>query len=1040
LFETFLEERIESVEHIFKNYTLYWVRAVRSQARGRASGGALYGIKKNLNGNWSGQYVMKGNCCAIEILSYQSKICVLPVYLNCNNWENDFNELYESLLDLGADDVMILGDLNARCGDEQLFNISSESSNEFYSLERLSKDANVDSNGRKLTELCSSFSLTALNGRARGDKEGNFTFCRGTAHSVIDYCLVRGDIINNITSFEVDDMIVSDHQPLSVTLNISAQPSVNNRPLNPLPRFKWHKAKEEMYKAKLHQLSSTLTADNYSIEDLVACVKDAANSCQRDVSQSTRIQPWFDRECEYARRKSFSALRKAKRIGTDENFMEYQMANRAFKEMCANKKSQYFENLASKLKGIKDSKEYWSVIKELNGTSFTKGPHLNATCLEAHFQSLLNRENSVCTYSYALPFISDDGLDVEITVEEVEKALEKAKLNKAPGPDGIPTEFYKYVTPNFVEMLTVCFNHMFNTGSVSASFCSAIIFPLFKQGDVNDPNNYRGISFQNAIAKIFTYILHERLVAWVDRNSLLSEFQAGFRKGYSTVDNIFCLNSISQHYLLKKKKLYALFVDFKAAFDSIVTYTLFYKLSNIGISSKMLAIIQSLYANNFALVWDGETTSEPFATETGVKQGCLLSPLLFALFLDDLVTFLPNGITCFGVEIKVLMYADDIVILAETPSALQRMINKLGEYCKDWGLTVNTNKTKVLIFRRAKGRYRNDEKWHLNGLELEKVKQYKYLGVLLTSNGTFHKHIDEKLKSAKTAINCTWKSVLGKKHVAHSVKYKLFEAAVRSVMGYASEIWGLERYEEAEKLLRYFIKKLFRLPRNTPNYMIHLETGLPEIYVNFLKNHFQYISRVMDMNDNRLPKKIALHLLQTKTQCFQKWESLAAAHNEPLMLHDIPSWKQWQCNILKKIDIEARNQFLIKAQESTVRRSYPTLEHNLCQRSYFRDDFSIEMISNIFRARGELLKLNYLPHIELGDTRCSLCNAQEEENILHFLGKCAVLREFRILLFGKTVLSRHEQVELLNGKNWSFLYQYVQAALKYRKQILEEAF
>jgi len=252
------------------------------------------------------------------------------------------------------------------------------------------------------------------------------------------------------------------------------------------------------------------------------------------------------------------------------------------------------------------------------------------------------------------------------------------------------------------------------------------------------------------------------------------------------------------------------------------------------------------------------------------------------------------------------MYADDIVILADTPNKLQNMIEKLAEYCKTWGLTININKTKVLVFRQSKGRYCRNEKWFMNGQEVEKVRYYKYLGVIFAHDCTFHKHLNEKLKAAKTAINSTWKTFLGKKYIAHSVKFKLFEAAVRTIMGYASEVWGLERFEVVEKLLRYFIKRLFRLPQNTPNYMIYLETGLSELHIYFLKTHFNYMKRVMSMGSERLPKKIAQSLLETKSQCFQKWDILANNHHVHFNINETSLWEHWQRQILQAIDITVR--------------------------------------------------------------------------------------------------------------------------------------
>lgn len=125
----------------------------------------------------------------------------------------------------------------------------------------------------------------------------------------------------------------------------------------------------------------------------------------------------------------------------------------------------------------------------------------------------------------------------------------------------------------------------------------------------------------------------------------------------------------------------------------------------------MLKVIQSLYDETMTAVWDGEELSSWFQSKMGVKQGCLLSPLLFSIFLDDLVEFLPGGILFNGIIIKLLLYADDIVILAETANMLQMMINRLQQYCRLWNLKVNTNKSKIMVFRNGTGRYAKEERW-----------------------------------------------------------------------------------------------------------------------------------------------------------------------------------------------------------------------------------------------------------------------------------------------------------------------------------------
>lgn len=223
-------------------------------------------------------------------------------------------------------------------------------------------------------------------------------------------------------------------------------------------------------------------------------------------------------------------------------------------------------------------------------------------------------------------------MDADFGIEEIENALRTLKDGKTAGNNGIPAEIFKYNFEKFKKHLTQALNVIFNFGTLPEQCYESLIWPIYKKEDPSDPANYRGISFLNSSVKIYTTLLYKRLNNWVDVNQKLSEFQAGFRKGYSTVDNIFVLTSIAQTKLDQRKNLFAFFVDFRAAFDTINRSALFYKLFNLGISSKFMRALEEIYQQTTAKIYNGQEQSESFEINSGVKQGCNLSPLLFALF------------------------------------------------------------------------------------------------------------------------------------------------------------------------------------------------------------------------------------------------------------------------------------------------------------------------------------------------------------------------------------------------------------------------
>ncbi|BET03533.1 Reverse transcriptase (RNA-dependent DNA polymerase) [Nesidiocoris tenuis] len=322
------------------------------------------------------------------------------------------------------------------------------------------------------------------------------------------------------------------------------------------------------------------------------------------------------------------------------------------------------------------------------------------------------------------------------------------------------------------------FNRILRDEEVPKSFTRAILFPILRKGDPADVVNYRGISFMDVVSKLFVGLLADRLMDWVQQNDILTEAQAVFLPNYSTCDNIFSLINIASIQFAKKRKLYLFFVDFQAR-DAI-----FYKLHNAGVSNKFVNVLRGLYKETAASIWTKEGLSTEFEVRMGVKQGCLASPLIFSLFLNDIGDCLEGGIDIAGRNINVLLYADDLVIMADSKRALQKMINRLESYCEEWNLTNNTENSKIMVCRRGGGRLAKKEEWFYKGekLEIEIVKSYKYLGITLIPSMSLHEHMNDRLLAAKFAIVSVWSGIFNKNKVPFRVKMQIFRAVTQNII------------------------------------------------------------------------------------------------------------------------------------------------------------------------------------------------------------------------------------------------------------------
>ena len=307
-----------------------------------------------------------------------------------------------------------------------------------------------------------------------------------------------------------------------------------------------------------------------------------------------------------------------------------------------------------------------------------------------------------------------------------------------------------------INIYTKLFNLVFQTGIVPDAWTLGIIKLLYKQkGDKSQPENYRGITLISCFGKLFTSILNNRLTKYVENNNILGEDQAGFRQGYGVSDHIFVLKHIIDIYLFNRRKLYCAFIDYKAAYDKIDRVLLWGKLLKSGINGSIFKVIFNMYSEVKSCIQTNGQLTEYFSCSLGLRQGENLSPILFALFVNALKEYLQghfdgrtllkeisaeisNNLSSELYNIFLLMYADDTVILAESPEQLQLALNKHCEYCRKWNLTVNASKTKVMLFSRGKCKY--DKLCFKYGNEtISVVEDYVYLGVKFSYNAKFIK-------------------------------------------------------------------------------------------------------------------------------------------------------------------------------------------------------------------------------------------------------------------------------------------------------------
>ena len=426
-------------------------------------------------------------------------------------------------------------------------------------------------------------------------------------------------------------------------------------------------------------------------------------------------------------------------------------------------------------------------------------------------------------------------LDSSITAAEVQKCMNSLKQGKACGTDNLLNKYFLEAGDIVLSHITDLFNAIQDSGCFPDNWTEGIIVPLFKKGNENDVNNFRGVTLVSCLSKLFTAVLNKRVNDWSEKYNTVSDAQFGFKKGFSTVDAIYTLHSLIQNMLNNNKRLCCAFVDLKKAFDSVYHSALWLKLYKLGMNGKLLRSIRAMYDSVKCCVRHCGSYSEFFEVSVGLKQGETLSPILFSLFIEDLELYSQgrrgSGLNIKDINLLLLLFADDMVVLGETPEDLQNSLNELYRYmyCTHWGLEVNTIKTKVVVFRR-RGGLRADEFWTYNGTVLQTVNDFNYLGVVFNHTGSFALNQQTLSGKALRAMNVLFQNIRNFDFHPKTC-CQLFDAFVASILNYSCEVWGYTKSKQLERFHLKFCKKILNVKLSTSNVGVYGDLGRYPLYI-----------------------------------------------------------------------------------------------------------------------------------------------------------------------------------------------------------------
>ena len=506
---------------------------------------------------------------------------------------------------------------------------------------------------------------------------------------------------------------------------------------------------------------------------------------------------WFKEECVSAQRDFKTARNNFNRSRTEESRRIFTRARTRFNRIKIKAKQNFKINEGLRINNLAKSnpRKFWKNIKSTFKKKQENAETLTVENLHTYFKSMfgesqpINTEDDTSDFDHEQESVYEE-LDYEFTEQDLRRAVFSQKDNKSPGIDSISSEILKSSYDFISPLLLKLYNRMLNTGEYPRSWGEGIISPIFKKGDVNDSSNYRGITLINVLAKIYSQLILNRLTNWADTYDKLCKNQFGFQKGKSIVDCIFILHSIISKILNSGQKLFSVFIDYEKCFDKIDRTFLWQKLLSQNISSKLVRAIKSMYNTVKSCVKYKSSYSNFFASNVGLKQGDPSSPLFFMLFVNDIVeninTDLENIFSLNELKLFLILYADDQVLFATSPESLQSILTDIETYCRLWGLIINIEKTKAMIFE--KGRHSKYDFYSYN-TATEVVDSFKYLGITLFKNGNWYRCQKCIAKHASFALHNLF-TIFNNIELPIIQKCKLFDTLVASILNFGSEIWG----------------------------------------------------------------------------------------------------------------------------------------------------------------------------------------------------------------------------------------------------------
>ncbi len=614
----------------------------------------------------------------------------------------------------------------------------------------------------------------------------------------------------------------------------------------------------------------------------------------------------------------------------------------------------------------------------------------------------------------------DETIFADIKTKDIKDIISGFKNRKAVALDQIPNEFLKYGGTTVWAMMGIIFNAVLREGKFPQIWKKGRTSFIPKPKSDGTLDTMRGLTINSSVGKVLLKILEKRMTLDVEERGVLGEMQHGFRRGFQTLDALYVLTDTVARRKVKGLRTAAAFIDIKKAYDWVDRDVLWGKLEELGFGIRLISFLQDMYRDTTTRVRFQDIETGEIPVKVGLKQGCCLSPLLFAMYIQEISIDLAKsgegvwvGPEGGKVKIPALLFADDLVLIADSEGSLQRLLDIVGNGARKLNMTLSPEKSKVLLSWRGPDKR---VKWNCGFMkitegrkvrvkvEMDEDGEYKYLGIYVK----FHERIFEKqadtllIKARKQrGLNTL---IWTKSHESIWVAAKLWLQASLPALLYGSEVMILNEKEilKVDRIQRDVARRIVGGHKGCAIKAMYGELGWKDIKYDFDKRLLRFVGRmwVGGLPENRWSVKVFLEGLEDvrlgKTLT-PWWTRVSKKFDEyeldTSLLIRKESFAKWKAHVDKQIIEKANSEWRDRMDEMHTLRYYKKKEAP-CYEEYLRDDW--EKKRELFKLRTGQAMLNSIrcKWDPLVDEVCLLCGeARETEE--HLVLECKNLDKER---------------------------------------------